>query len=396
MSHVDEGTVHAYLDHALEAGERLRVERHIAECAECATLLHAEERVRESAASLLLRAVPGDIATPPFARVQARSAGAPARWHVPRLAWAAMLVIGLGSAIMTARVIRVDHSPAESMNEAAPAAAAVAPASPEQPSLAPRPEVAAQERAGTGAGTPPDMTEPNVRRKGVAPPSAGGVLAESDASARPAMEKQRAAESRELAEGQQAGRRDAADVAQFTIPADKRAADALAAAPAAPRPAPAPPPPAPATPPPAAPVNFPSGAVAGAAGGAAAAWRASTQAEAEELLGASLARVRGVELLSVEVLPVEPPLIRVRQPLGAVVLELTQQRVSSNLLQRAQRDEAASRSLRNSAMPAEGNTSGAAAKATTPSATVRRGDVMITAQAPLTADSLAALLRRIE
>ena len=36
MQHLDEGTIHAWLDGALDEEERSRVEAHVAACAECA------------------------------------------------------------------------------------------------------------------------------------------------------------------------------------------------------------------------------------------------------------------------------------------------------------------------------------------------------------------------
>src|SRR3989442_11997677 len=41
MSHVDEGTLHAYLDGALPPGERSQVDAHLAECRDCRERLAA-------------------------------------------------------------------------------------------------------------------------------------------------------------------------------------------------------------------------------------------------------------------------------------------------------------------------------------------------------------------
>ena len=56
MSHLDEGHAHAYLDGALDEGEHQAVERHIAECAECAARV-AEARGYIAAASNVLSRV---------------------------------------------------------------------------------------------------------------------------------------------------------------------------------------------------------------------------------------------------------------------------------------------------------------------------------------------------
>src|SRR5436190_2209664 len=43
MQHLDEGTIHTWLDGALDASEAAGVERHVAECAQCAAAV-AEAR----------------------------------------------------------------------------------------------------------------------------------------------------------------------------------------------------------------------------------------------------------------------------------------------------------------------------------------------------------------
>jgi Putative zinc-finger len=56
MQHLDEGMVHAWLDGALSADEAARVERHAAECADCAALV-AEARGLVAGASRILSAL---------------------------------------------------------------------------------------------------------------------------------------------------------------------------------------------------------------------------------------------------------------------------------------------------------------------------------------------------
>ncbi|MGH7530484.1 MAG: anti-sigma factor family protein [Gemmatimonadales bacterium] len=87
MSHVDEGTLHAYLDNELPAEERTVLEAHLADCAACRDRL-AEERALARRAGELL-----GLAQPPR-RVPARP---PLLWRlrVP-LTWAATVVIALG------------------------------------------------------------------------------------------------------------------------------------------------------------------------------------------------------------------------------------------------------------------------------------------------------------
>src|SRR6476646_1925801 len=58
IMHLDEGTIHAWLDGALDAEEAARVERHSAECATCAAAV-AEARGLVAAASRILTALDG-------------------------------------------------------------------------------------------------------------------------------------------------------------------------------------------------------------------------------------------------------------------------------------------------------------------------------------------------
>lgn len=63
MEHIDEGTIHAWLDGALPAGEGARIEAHVASCAECAAAV-AEARGLIAASSRILSAlddVPGGV-----------------------------------------------------------------------------------------------------------------------------------------------------------------------------------------------------------------------------------------------------------------------------------------------------------------------------------------------
>ncbi|MFN2566429.1 MAG: anti-sigma factor [Gemmatimonadaceae bacterium] len=71
MQHLDEGTIHAWLDGALTAEEAARVERHAAECAECASVV-AEARGLVAGASRILSALDDVPAVVP--------AGARGRW----------------------------------------------------------------------------------------------------------------------------------------------------------------------------------------------------------------------------------------------------------------------------------------------------------------------------
>lgn len=94
MQHIDEGTIHSWLDGALSADEAARVEAHVAECPECAAAV-AEARGFIAASSRILTAldhVPSGVvpATPPV------------KWH-NRATWraaAAVLVVAIGSLVV--------------------------------------------------------------------------------------------------------------------------------------------------------------------------------------------------------------------------------------------------------------------------------------------------------
>ncbi len=115
MPHVDDGTLHALLDGALDSGDRDRaaaVRAHLASCGDCAARLDQEAALRDRAASVL-GALEPEAVRPDFDEVlirAARDTDAPAgtgkepagRGHVPArwsrsLAWAATVVVALGT-----------------------------------------------------------------------------------------------------------------------------------------------------------------------------------------------------------------------------------------------------------------------------------------------------------
>src|SRR6185369_17118012 len=94
MQHLDEGTIHAWLDGALSPDEVAGVEAHVAECPQCAAAV-AEARGFIAASSRILTAldhVPRGVV--PVAR--------PARWSNPAMwrAAAALLVVAAGSLVV--------------------------------------------------------------------------------------------------------------------------------------------------------------------------------------------------------------------------------------------------------------------------------------------------------
>ena len=96
MSHVDDGTLHAYLDGELSPTEAQGVEAHLAQCPGCRGRLEEERALITRAGELLALAAPPDRALPPF---RAGDVKPPPRlwWQVRQpLAWAATVVLALG------------------------------------------------------------------------------------------------------------------------------------------------------------------------------------------------------------------------------------------------------------------------------------------------------------
>jgi len=95
MSHVDEGTLHAYLDGELPSAERAALEAHLADCATCRASLAEERALLERASALLGSARPVERPAPPFEQLQRTPKPSP--WRVRRaFAWAASIALALG------------------------------------------------------------------------------------------------------------------------------------------------------------------------------------------------------------------------------------------------------------------------------------------------------------
>src|SRR2546428_5978460 len=82
MSHVDEGTLHAYLDGELPSGERTALEAHLADCATCRANLTEERALRERATALLGSALPAERPAPPLEQLRREPQRSP--WRVRR------------------------------------------------------------------------------------------------------------------------------------------------------------------------------------------------------------------------------------------------------------------------------------------------------------------------
>lgn len=95
MSHVDDGTLHAYLDGELTPVESERLDVHLAACEACRTRLVEERALIERASKLLSRAVPPtpERAAPPLH--QLRRPRVAWKLRMP-LAWAATVLMAVG------------------------------------------------------------------------------------------------------------------------------------------------------------------------------------------------------------------------------------------------------------------------------------------------------------
>lgn len=94
MSHVDEGTLHGYLDGQLTSMETVKLEAHLAECAACRARLEEERELAQRALGILAHAAPREEEIPPLLGVTSVPRRLWPRW-MPA-AWAASLLLALG------------------------------------------------------------------------------------------------------------------------------------------------------------------------------------------------------------------------------------------------------------------------------------------------------------
>jgi hypothetical protein len=362
MSHVDEGTLHAYLDDrergpaagALTDELRARVTAHLAECDVCSAELRRAERQRARASDILLAATP-TIETPPFEAVQPLAAAArprpavvpipprtaPRRAWVP-LAWAASLVLAVGAGWMGSLLYR-GGAPEQTAGTVQTGEAARADAALEAVASAPAPDRRSRDQLAAEAGTRgPGEREPRAlagvsreeasdraaaRPQAAPPPPAvalGQVSAEAADSLGQRRERVAAVEARDsaVARGERVA---AADVPAGQMRAANQAEPGAAggitrsvAPPAAAKTveqmAPAP--------------TLGAGALPTAyPGDADVAWRTVTAAEAERVLGAPLYRVAGATSPEIAMAPRgASTLVRVRQNVDGSAVELVQWR----------------------------------------------------------------------
>src|SRR6266576_1515688 len=130
MSHVDDGTLHAYLDGELSPAEVQGVEAHLAQCPACRGRLDEERALITRAGELLALAAPPDRELPPFRAGDVKPL-TPLWWKVRLpLAWAATVAIALGIGTYLGRgVEQVRQAPTASDTQATELKALQAPIS---------------------------------------------------------------------------------------------------------------------------------------------------------------------------------------------------------------------------------------------------------------------------
>ncbi|MDB4910546.1 MAG: hypothetical protein JWO39_1369 [Gemmatimonadetes bacterium] len=157
MQHLDEGTIHAWLDGELPPAEREALEAHIASCEQCAAAV-AEARGFVAASSrilLTLDAVPGGV-LPAASSPATRDAATRARFSVSR-AWMAVAAVLVLSTVTVVATRSGGDNPLAKLDEvrAPRSAAPVAAPATEEPSA-----VVAAAPAENGVGNSKDANKP--------------------------------------------------------------------------------------------------------------------------------------------------------------------------------------------------------------------------------------------
>ena len=148
MRHVDDGTIHAWLDGQLDPAAAAVFDTHVGACPGCAARVAAERATLEQAEALLAGATSAAV-PPPFSQVEARasapSAGAAIepggrRW-LPGAAWAATILFALGIGWF-ARDLRDRSQPVATLSRVESDAAQPASATPPSSSVRQETEIA--------------------------------------------------------------------------------------------------------------------------------------------------------------------------------------------------------------------------------------------------------------
>ncbi len=180
MSHIDEGTLHSYLDGEVSERQRTEIEGHLATCEQCQAKLEAAEVLSGRAAELLAELEPGAVQPPSWLeieeRAEARRRAEAQRLAAPRpvrlrpgLAWAASIAlafaVGWASQAYFFRTAASDFGARETVVGALDTDRSQAPELRQRGGAAPgeaQPEAARQEQS---RASEPDMTAIQPRAK---------------------------------------------------------------------------------------------------------------------------------------------------------------------------------------------------------------------------------------
>ena len=188
MSHVDEGTLHAYLDGELPSADRKTVEAHLAQCDTCRAALTEARALVERASAVLGAARPAERPAPPLEQLRRTAKRAP--WHVrTSFAWAASIVLALGVGYLlrnpTEAFVSADRQEQATKPSTVAEPTTVATNQEPIPAVSERKAVARVQTRGARP-TAPARTDEDHRAREKAAPSDVAASAEAERSAAPA------------------------------------------------------------------------------------------------------------------------------------------------------------------------------------------------------------------
>lgn len=167
MPHVDQGTLHAYLDGELSEGQRREVEAHLVSCIECQARLEQATGLGQRVSELMAELEPAPVQAPAWREIEARAAARRARrprrsWVRPSLAWAASIAVAFAVGWFSRSYWSAMPGPLDVARTAEAPAAAASPAAPEQEAPGPARREAAPEPAGVVQEVAVQVEEPEA------------------------------------------------------------------------------------------------------------------------------------------------------------------------------------------------------------------------------------------
>jgi anti-sigma factor RsiW len=146
MRHIPEDELHAYLDQALSRTQCVEIESHLADCPSCRATRDGIAALRDRTTALLSRLAPPPSIPPAFERLRrvAAEVASQRRRRLQIVAWVASLVVALGLGWSASSLVRTrgEHVPAPALArlDSTPAAASPAPTSTASVAPAPAPK----------------------------------------------------------------------------------------------------------------------------------------------------------------------------------------------------------------------------------------------------------------